>query len=83
MRGLDGVAVVTGGLVTVLDVGIMAVHAHLGLIRTEGLVLLGGLPVCVTASRRDPLAPVLAEVAIKTDVTGWIGGLVRVMAQTA
>ena len=83
MRSLNGVAIVTGSLITVLDVGIMEVHAHLGFVHTEGLMLLGGLPVGVAAPRRHALAPVLAEVAVQANVTGWNCGLGRVVAHTA
>jgi hypothetical protein len=84
VRQLDEVvAVVARRLVSVLDVGVVAVDTHLGLIRTERLVLGRPLPVDVAASGRDPLRPVLAEVAVKADVTRRGTRLRRIVAQTA
>jgi len=77
------VTVVTGVLVGVIQVRIVAVYTHLSFVGGEGFVFRRGLPVGVTASGRCSPAAVLAEVTIEADVSGWICGLRWIMAHTA
>ena len=69
------VTVVTGGLVAVIEVCIVAVDTHLGFVSIEGFMLCRGLPVGVTAPWRRALGAVLAEVTIEADVSGPVGRL--------
>ena len=77
------VTVVTGGLVAVIEVCIVAVDTHLGFVSIEGFMLCRGLPVGVTAPWRRALGAVLAEVTIEADVSGPVGRLCGIVAHTA
>ena len=81
--GYEVVTVVTGILVGVIQVSVVAVYTHLSFVGGEGFVFRRGLPVGVTASGRCSPAAVLAEVTIEADVSGRICGLRWVMAHTA
>ena len=80
---LDVVTVVAGVLAAVIDVRGVAVNTHLGRVSAEGLMLSRSVSVGVTAAGGCALAPVLAEVAIETDVSGRIGGFGGIVAGAA